>query len=158
MCDMCDGMSKTEQLRHVQEIIDEHGVAVCYVEDNDPQKCFGYTVGLTPHNAQEFLVRGMNHEDTSLMLNGFADSVLERGEHFDHGHTANWRDGRILHFNHMRGAREFACDAFNLYGPRARVLEIHFAQPGMPAGAGSVEYRNLALVLADARLLPQQLH
>lgn len=155
MCDMCNGMTKAEQLKRIRGLIDEHGVAVYYVEDPNPGKCFGYTVGLTLRNAQEFLVRGLDHEDTNTMLNGFADSVLRHGEHFQHGHTSTWRDGRILHFNRMPGVRDTAPVAFTLYGPRTRVLEIHFAQPPMPQAATAIEYRNLTMTLANTRLLPR---
>ncbi|KAA0976056.1 DUF4262 domain-containing protein [Paeniglutamicibacter gangotriensis] len=156
MCDVCDGMSPREQLRRIKESIDEQGVAVYYVEDPELHRCFGYTIGLTPHHAKEFLIRGMGHEDTKMMLGGFADSVLKNGEFFDHGHSADWRDGRILHFNNMDGAENFARVAFELYGSATRVLEIHFAQPPKPREEVAMEYRNLAMTLADTRLLPRQ--
>lgn len=156
MCDACDGMAPQEQKRRIQENIDEHGVAVFYVEDPQLEKCFGYTIGLTLLNAQEFLMRGLDHEETKIMLGGFAESVVKRGEYFDHGHSADWRDGRILHFNRMQGAQDYARVAFSMYGPKTRVLEIHFAQPRMPQGAVALEYRNLAMTMADTRLLPRQ--
>lgn len=154
MCDMCNGMSLAEANAKIDAFIERHGWAVQYVEDKDPGKVFGYTIGLTVIGEPEFLVRGMTMGQTQDMFSGLVDCILLRGEHFGNGHTATWIDGRHLYFSRMRRAQDFAYGAFNRYGPATRVLEIHFMnQPMYPRSTATQRSR-----LGDPRRPPAVAH
>lgn len=127
MCDQCNGMSKKDVDARTDRWIKDYGRAIIYVEPSPLTRSFGYTVGLTAVGHPEFMVRGLNFEDTCQMLNGFAESVLVGNERFGQGHTSRWKDGRILFFSVMtRGLNSLVVDACARYGNRVRVLEISF--------------------------------
>ncbi|WP_343832354.1 DUF4262 domain-containing protein [Glutamicibacter creatinolyticus] len=131
MCMMCDGMSAAEVEAHINGQIAQNGYAVYCIQDPNPKRVFGYTVGLTRLGQPEFLVRGISEEDTLIMLNGLARQVL-RGEYYDHGHTADWKDGRLMYFALKTGAGKYTLGVHRRYGLVARVLEVHLMKHGGP--------------------------
>ncbi len=139
MCLQCDGWSAAEVERHINDLILQHGWTFQYVEDPNPRRRFGYTMGLTKLGEPEFLVRGLDMADTRRLFSGFVSAVIDRHEHFGNGHTANGPDGKRVYFYAMHGARRFALGAYARYGNATRVLELHFlAQDVPPATAGLV--------------------
>lgn len=141
MCLMCDGWSAEEVRQHIDNLIERHGWAIPYVESPNPRKIFGYTVGLTKIGAPEFLVRGLNMDDTVEMLNSLASAVAHRHERFAHGHTSDWCNGRTLYFSHMHGATNFALDAYSRYGSAVSVLEVHFLEQKVPELSSAMKLR-----------------
>ncbi|WP_411731377.1 DUF4262 domain-containing protein [Paeniglutamicibacter sp.] len=144
MCLECDGWSAEEVQRSINNLIEQHGWAIQYVEDPNQRRCFGYTMGLTALGEPEFLVRGQDMNDTNAMLNGFAMSVVRRHEHFDNGHTADWSNGQKLYFSTMHGATKFALGAYARYGHGTRVLEIHFMDREVPSSTPAVMFKSVA--------------
>ena len=144
MCLECDGWTADEVRQNINNLIDQHGWAVQYVEDPNPRRCFGYTVGLTKLGEPEFLVRGMDLRETSDLLNGFAMSVVRRREHFDNGHTADWAAGQKLYFSTMHGSTKFALGAHARYGHATRVLEIHFMDREVPTATPALIFKSLS--------------
>lgn len=133
MCDMCDGMSRKQVNAKTNRHIQEYGRSIVYVESAAVSEAYGYTVGLTKIGHPEFLLRGMGPEDTLQMLNGFSESVLTRGEKFGQGHTANWKDGRILFFSAVSGPLHLLIPAaYSRYAQRTRLLEISFVGEDVP--------------------------
>lgn len=127
MCDECNGMSRKEVNERTDRWIKLYGRAITFVEASGNSRSFGYTIGLTRVGHPEFMVRGLDFEDTCQMLNGFSDSVLAGGERFGQGHTARWNDGRLLFFSTVRrGIDSTAVGAYQRYGQRTRLLEISF--------------------------------
>lgn len=124
MCMMCQGMSAEQFETRISGFIEQHGYAVIFVEDKDPRQAFAYTVGLTKVGQPEFLVRGVNQSDTFMMLDRLAHDVLG-GEYYAHGHTAGWKDQRVLYFADQSDAGKYALNVFHRYGVAAKVLEIH---------------------------------
>ncbi|WP_054820597.1 DUF4262 domain-containing protein [Arthrobacter sp. JCM 19049] len=59
------------KLKHTSTQIAQNGYAVYCIQDPNPKRVFGYTVGLTRLGQPEFLVRGISEEDTLIMLNGW---------------------------------------------------------------------------------------
>lgn len=127
MCMRCDGKSAAEVELHISGLIAQYGFAVVCVPDSNPKRVFGYTMGLTQLGQPEFLVRGFCQEDTLMMLDRLARDVL-RGEYYAHGHTADWKDGRLLYFAAKNGAGKYALGVYRRYGLAARVLEIHLVE------------------------------
>ncbi|MDQ0093340.1 DUF4262 domain-containing protein [Paeniglutamicibacter psychrophenolicus] len=144
MCLQCDGWSAAEVERHINNLIEQHGWAFQYVEDPNPRRCFGYTMGLTKLGEPEFLVRGLDMADTNTMFTGFVSSVIDRHEHFDNGHTSNWVDGRLLYFSTMHGATKYALGAYARYGHGTRVLEIHFMDREVPPATPALMYKTVS--------------
>ena len=124
MCLMCEGKSAAEVERRINGHIAEHGFSVICVQDPNPKRVIGYTVGLTKIGQPEFLVRGVCQEDTMMMLDGLARDVL-RGARYAHGHTADWKGGQWLYFVSKNGAGKQALVAYRRYAAALRVLEIH---------------------------------
>lgn len=145
MCLMCDGYTQSQVTAMLNAEIEAHGWSVQYVEDPNPTNCFGYTIGLSAKGEAEFLVRGMDMDDTCTMLNGLAASVIKKHEHFAKGHTATWRDGRKMYFSQMHGASKFALGAYARYGWDTKVLEVHFMDREIPPETAAMIYKNLAL-------------
>jgi hypothetical protein len=143
MCLQCDGWSAQEVERQINNLIEQHGWAVQYVEDPNPRRRFGYTVGLTKLGEPEFLVRGLDMDETMDVLNGFARSVTSRREHFDNGHTANGPGGQKLYFSAMHGATKFALGAYSRYGHGTRVLEIHFMDREVPPATPALIFKSV---------------
>lgn len=145
MCLMCDGYTGAQVNALMNAEIDTHGWTIQLVEDPNTAKCFGYTIGLTAKAEPEFLVRGLNLKEISRLLNGFAESVIQRHEHFAHGHTASWHDGRKLYFSTMHGASKFALGVYARYGWQAKVLEVHFMDRDVPPASPAMIFKSLAL-------------
>ena len=145
MCLMCDGYTDSQITAMLNADIETHGWTVQYVEDPIPARRFGYTIGLTLKGEAEFLVRGMDLQDTCTMLNGLATSVIKKHEHFAKGHTSSWIDGRKMYFSQMHGASKFALGAYARYGWDTKVLEVHFLDRDVPEETPAMIYKNLAL-------------
>lgn len=124
MCLMCDGKSAAEVERRISGHIAKYGFSVICVQDPNPKRVIGYTVGLTKIGQPEFLVRGVCQEDTMMMLDGLARDVLH-GARYAHGHTADWKDDRWLYFVSRNGMGKQALVAYRRYATAVRVLEIH---------------------------------
>ncbi|MFL4474981.1 DUF4262 domain-containing protein [Paeniglutamicibacter sp. MACA_103] len=144
MCLQCDGWSAEAVERRINNLIEQHGWAIQYVEDPNPRRCFGYTMGLTKRGEPEFLVRGLDMEETNQLLNCFATSVARRHEHFDDGHTSNGPTGQKLYFSTMHGATKFALGAYARYGHGTRVLEIHFMDRDVPPPSSALMFASIS--------------
>ncbi|MFJ2618693.1 DUF4262 domain-containing protein [Glutamicibacter sp. NPDC087344] len=130
---MCNGMTREQVNAKTNRHIQEYGRSIVYVEGNESNEPYGYTVGLSKIGHPEFLVRGLNAEDTIMMLNGFSESVLTRGEKFGQGHTSHWRDGRLLYFSTVSGRLHLLIPAaYSRYAQRTRLLEISFVGQDVP--------------------------
>lgn len=133
MCDMCNGMTRKQMEARTDQRIRDYGREVIFVEPDRFSQSFAYTVGLSRIGHPEFVVRGLDAEDSIQMLNGFAASVLEGNEVFAHGHTARWTDGTLLYFSKISsGIRKQVPLAYQRYGESLGLLEVLFIGRDIP--------------------------
>ncbi|MGO2051329.1 DUF4262 domain-containing protein [Glutamicibacter sp. 287] len=109
-----------------------YGNAVQFIENPDPTKTFGYTVGLTAHGHPEFLVRGLDMATTCGLLNPLAHRVIKTGEIFGHQHTAHYLGQQLLYFMRMPDAGRHLLEAAARYGSAMTALEIRIIDSWPP--------------------------
>lgn len=125
MCDMCNGMTRKQLEALIDQRIRDYGHEVIFVESDRISPSLAYTVGLSRIGHPEFLVRGLDMDDSIQMLNGFSASVLEWNEVFAHGHTGRWKDGTLLYFSKIStGIRKQVPLAYQRYGESLGLLEV----------------------------------
>ncbi|MGP9649863.1 DUF4262 domain-containing protein [Glutamicibacter sp. AOP38-B1-38] len=132
MCLQCDGFSNEEVELQITNTIRMYGNAVQFIENPDPTKTFGYTVGLTAHGHPEFLVRGLDMVTTCELLNPLAQRVITTGEIFGHQHTAHYLGQQLLYFMRLPDAGAHLLEAVVRYGTAMTALEIHIIDSWPP--------------------------
>ncbi len=133
MCDMCNGMTRKQVEAKADRQIRDHGRVVIFVEPDRMSQPFAYTVGLSRIGHPEFIVRGLNAEDSIQLLYGYSDSVLDCNEVFAHGHTGRWKDGTLLYFSKISsGIRKQVPMAYQRYGESTGLLEVLFVGRDIP--------------------------
>jgi hypothetical protein len=91
MCTHCGGWTEEEIRTMRLRDIEIHGWSITYVEADEDEAAFAYTVGLTRyHGHPELLVSGLDQLMTAEILNSFGSEV-RRGNRFTggdlvHGH------------------------------------------------------------------------
>jgi Domain of unknown function (DUF4262) len=94
MCMHCDGWTDEEIRAKRLHDIESHGWSITYVEADDEEVAFAYTIGLTRyHGHPELLVSGLDQSKTVTMLNSFGDEV-RRGTRYSPGDLVNGH-GRV---------------------------------------------------------------
>jgi hypothetical protein len=85
MCMHCDGWTDEEIRAKRLRDIETHGWSITYVEADEEEVAFAYTVGLTRyHGHPELLVSGLDQRRTTEILNSFGAEV-RRGSRFAQG-------------------------------------------------------------------------
>jgi hypothetical protein len=85
MCLHCNGWTDDEIRAKRLRDIETHGWSITYVEADDDEVAFAYTIGLTRyHGHPELLVSGLDPDLTVELLNGFGIEV-RRGIRFSPG-------------------------------------------------------------------------
>lgn len=135
MCDICDGASYEDVEARTDQCIRDFGRQILFVEPDRFSQSHAYTIGLSKTGHPEFLVRGLDFEDSMQLLNGLAASVLDHHEVFAHGHTARWEDGVFLYFSKLTSRiRDEAPWAYRRYGASMGLLEVLFIGRDLPYG------------------------
>ncbi|SCC44700.1 protein of unknown function [Arthrobacter sp. NIO-1057] len=133
MCDICDGMSMEEADARTDQCIRGYGRQVLFVEPDRFSQPYAYTIGLSLVGHPEFLVRGLNRQQSMQVLNGLSGAVLEHNEVFANGQTCRWDENTILYFSRISSKiREEAPWAYSRYRDGMRLLEVLFLGRDIP--------------------------
>lgn len=91
-------MSIAEADARTDPCIRDYRRQVLFAEPDELNQPYAFTIGLTLVGHPEFLVRGLNYQESLQMLNGLSGAVLEENEVFVHGQTCRLDENTILYF------------------------------------------------------------
>ena len=133
MCDMCNGMTRKQVEAQTAQRIRDYGREIIYVEGDECHEPYAYTVGLSKIGHPEFLVRGLDVEDSLQMLTDFQHPYLRiMSTLLTRIPRAGKTGGFWFSPGISTGIRLQVPFAYRRYGESVRVLEILFAGDDFP--------------------------
>jgi len=124
MCWQCDNPHRTtdDYLNVVREIVDGHGWAIHYVEDED--RPFAYTVGLTDLGMPELLITGLPPEASGRLLNSTAHDMVDNGTVLQPAMHIDFQSEFLLEVVELDHPDVHLTCAVAICGPDVRALQL----------------------------------